>query len=188
MAKGTQIHTRDAFESLPGELKAEVEHPDKVAWDREVAEHTDEGGCSIVEVAKLASIHGFGERAKLTAKQSQSLAQTAQYVGFVIEPDARITNRPYSCKDLVSLLRTDDRPSLPADSRYHGASLMLELGMYIAASDGQVDDEEVDQIARFLESQFRLTRRMPAACRHERVFSCGTLLPLQDLASIYRRS
>jgi len=156
VAKGMQIHTRDAFESLPDELKAEVEHPDKVAWDREVAEHTDEDGCSIVEVAKLASIHGFGERAKLTAKQSQSLARTAQYVGLVIEPDARITNRPYSCKDLVSLLRTDDKPSLPADSRYHGASLMLELGMYIAASDGQVDDEEVDQIARFLESQFRL--------------------------------
>ena len=156
VAKGNQIHTRDAFESLPEELKTEVEHPDKVAWDREVAEHTDEDGCSIVEVAKLASIHGFGERAKLTAKQSQSLAQTAHYVGLVIEPDARITNRPYTSTDLVSLLRTEDKPSLPADSRYHGASLMLELGMYIAASDGQVDDEEVDQIARFLESQFRL--------------------------------
>ncbi len=33
---------------------------------------------------------------------------------------------------------------------------MLELGIYIAAADGSVDDVEVDQVARFLESQFLL--------------------------------
>ncbi len=158
VARGAQINTREAFDALPDELKAEVEHPDKNAWDRVVAEHTDEAGCSLVEIGRLASIHGLGDRAKLTAKQSRSLAQTAHHVGLVIEPDARITNRPYGSKDLVCLLRAEDKPGLPSDSSYHGASLMLELGMFIAASDGQVDDEEVDRIAGFLESQFRLDR------------------------------
>ena len=111
---------------------------------------------ALLEISKLALIHGLEERAKLTPKQSQALAQTAGYVGLVIEPDARLTNRPYGWEDLVSLLRPEGQPGLPADSRYVGASLMLELGVYIAASDGTVEDVEIDQVARFLESQFLL--------------------------------
>ena len=52
-----------------------------------------------VEVSKLAAIHGLERAPKLTPKQSQALAQTAEYVGLVIEPDARLTNRPYSWED-----------------------------------------------------------------------------------------
>ncbi len=46
---------------------------------------------------------------------------------------------------------------------------MLELGIYVAAADGTVEDVEVDQIARFLESQFLLdppdARRLEALKR-----------------------
>ncbi len=169
VAKGKEVHTREAFESLPEQLKSEVEHPDKSLWDRMVAEHTQEDGCAIVEVSNLATLYGFEARAKLTTKQSQSLAQTATSVGLDIEPDPRITNRPYGWEDLVSLLRPEGRPRLPSDSRYVGASLMLELGLYIAASDGQIDNDEVDQVARFLGSQFLLdppdARRLEALKR-----------------------
>ena len=169
LAKGIEVVSREAFEALPEGLKTKVEHPDKEKWDRLVAEHTDEDGCALVEVSKLAAIHGLEERAKLTPKQSQSLAQTAEYVGLVIEPDARLTNRPYSWDDVVSLLRPEERRRLPADSRYLAASLMLELGIYVAAADGSVEDVEVDQVARFLESQFLLdppdARRLEALKR-----------------------
>ena len=114
-------------------------------------------------------LYGLEERAKLTPTQSRALAQTAEYMGLVIEPDARLTNRPYSWEDVVSLLRREEGASLPADSRYLAASLMLELGVYIAAADGSVDDVEVDQVARFLESQFLLdppdARRLEALKR-----------------------
>ena len=46
---------------------------------------------------------------------------------------------------------------------------MLELGIYIAAADGAVDDREVDQVARFIEGQFLLdppeVRRLEALKR-----------------------
>jgi len=169
VGKGIKVNTREAFEALPDDLKAKVEHPDKEKWDRVVAEHTDEGECAIVQISKLATIHDLEERAKLTPKQSQALAQTAEYVGLVIEPDARVTNRPYNWEDLVSLLRPEGQPGLPTDSRYLAASLMLELGIYIAGADGSVEDVEVDQVARFLESQFLLVppdaRRLEALKR-----------------------
>ncbi len=156
VAKGVGIATREAFEVLPEDLKAKVDHPDKPKWDQVVAEHTSEHGFALVAVAKLASIHGVQERAKLTPKQSQALAQTAEHAGFNIEPDARFTNRPYNWDDIVSLLRPENRPALPSDPRYLAASLMLELGVYIAAADGAVEDAEAEQIAHFLESQFLL--------------------------------
>jgi uncharacterized tellurite resistance protein B-like protein len=169
VAKGIHISTREAFEALPEDLRATVDHPDKGKWDRLAADHTDKDGWALVEVSKLATIHGLEERAKLTCKHSQALAQTAQYVGLLIEPDARLTNRPYSWEDVVSLLRPEGEPGPAADSRYLAASLMLELGIYIAASDGSVEDVEVNQVARFLESQFLLdpsdARRLEALKR-----------------------
>ena len=156
MAKGVLADSREAFEALPHGVQAMVEHPDKGKWDQLAAEHTGEDGFALVEISKLASIHGLQERAKLTPSQSRVLVETAGYMGLAIEPDTRVTHRPYSWHDVVSLLRSDEEPDLPPDSRYLAASLMLELGIYIAAADGSVDDAEVDLVARFLESQFLL--------------------------------
>ncbi len=169
LAKGIEVQSREAFDALPYELKSSVEHPDKEKWDRLVGQHTDEDGCALVPVSKLATIHALSEQTKLTPKQSQALAQTAEYVGLVIEPDARLTKRPYNWEDVVSLLRPEERPRLPADSRYLAASLMLELGFYVAAADGSVEDVEINQVAHFLESQFLLdppdARRLDALKR-----------------------
>ena len=105
--------------------------------------------------------------------------------GALIEPDARLTNRPYSWDDVVSLLRREEGASHPTDSRYLAASLMLELGIYIAAADGSVDDVEVDQVARFLESQFLLDP--PDARRLEALKRVFTARP-PTLAGLGKRS
>ena len=169
LSKGIEVESREAFEALPDELKATVEHPEKRKWDTLVSENSREDGYVLVELSKLAILYGLEARPKLTPTQSRALAQTAEYVGLAIEPDARLTHRPYSWEDVVSLLHRDEGAGLPADSRYLAAALMLELGTYIAAADGSVDDVEVDQVARFLESQFLLgppdSRRLEALKR-----------------------
>ena len=156
MAKGAEVLTREAFEALPDDLKPGVEHPDKLDWDRVTAENAREEGAVLVAAGQLATIHGIPKKAKLTPRQSESLARTAHHVGFVIEPDVRVTNRPYGWDEVVALLRPEESPELPKDSRYAGASLMLELGLFVASADGIVEDKEVDHITRFLESQFLL--------------------------------
>ena len=45
LGKGTEVGSREAFEALPDEFKAKVEHPHKEKWDRVVTEHTNEDGC-----------------------------------------------------------------------------------------------------------------------------------------------
>jgi len=169
LAKGVEVDSREAFDAMPDDLKAIVEHPEKKKWAAMVAEHTREDGFALVEVSKLAALHGLEPRAKLTPTQSRSIATTAEYMGLAIEPDSRITTRTYGWEDVVSLIRAEAGAGLPTDPRYLAASLMLELGVFIAAADGSVDDVEIDQVARFLESQFLLgptdTRRLEALKR-----------------------
>ena len=138
LGRGMDFSSREAFQALPDKLKATVEHPDQEKWDQIVFEHSRDDGCAVVEVSALAALQGFPERARLTRFQSEALAQTAQFVGRVIEPDARLTGRPYAWKDRVALLRSlEEESDRPEDkSRYLAASLMLELGIYIAAADG----------------------------------------------------
>jgi uncharacterized tellurite resistance protein B-like protein len=169
MARGGGVLTRAAYDALPDELRAGLEHPDKPAWERLAGEKTQEDGTVLVEAGELAGLLGIASRPKLTARQGESLAQTAHAVGFVIEPDARVTGRPYGWGDLVALYRPEEAPSLPANAGYPGAALMLELGMFVAAADGRIEDGEVGRIAAFLESQFQLdppdVRRLEALKR-----------------------
>jgi uncharacterized tellurite resistance protein B-like protein len=152
----TESLTREAYEALPEDIKADVEHPDEPDWKRLAAAHTGENGVAILEVSQLALLQDTVKRLILTPKQSERLATTAQDVGFLIEPDARITNRPYAWDDVVALFRAEDKPGLPTDPSFTAASTMLQLGMFVAAADGTVHDDEVTHIARCLESRFLL--------------------------------
>ena len=64
---------------------------------------------------------------------------------------------------------------------------MLELGFYVAAADGSVEDVEINQVARLLESQFLLdppdARRLDAL---KRVFMVRPP-SLTDSANTYGR-
>ena len=171
LAKGGETLTRAAYDALPDDLRAGVEHPDKAAWDKIASENAREDGVVRVSAGKLAAVQGIAERPKLTLKQSESLGETADAVGLLIEPDARLTHCPLSWDDTIALLRPElkaesERPSRVQESNYPAASLMLELGMYIAASDGEIRTEEVDHVAGFLETRFLLdpteTRRLEA--------------------------
>jgi tellurite resistance protein len=156
MARGMEVSTRLAYEALPDDLKAATEHPDSVQWQRLVTEHVDTEGTVLVSAGAIAKIQGFDERAKLTMKQSESIAQTAHWIGLVVEPDARVMNRAYGWTDRVILFRPETRPALPSGGEYRAASVLLELGMFIAAADAKIEKDEVDHIASYLESQFRL--------------------------------
>lgn len=166
VAKGTKAGTREVYHALPEVLKAEADHPDKEKWEKVIADHAKENGVALLNISKLNKIQGFEPRPKLTFKQSEDLSVTANEVGFLLVPDARITCRAYGWDDIVAVIRPIDKTSLPKDDAYHSASLMLELGVAIASADGKVDNDEINFIVQTLESQFTLepadTRRLEA--------------------------
>ena len=153
--KGTPVDSREAYEALPEALKAETEHPDRKRWEQIVSEETREDGVVIVEVSRLASAQEVDERARLTSKQSTGLAETANHIGYAIEPDARTTGRTYRWDDKISLFHSEEA-QVSGESPYLAASIILELGISVAIADGQIDEGEIDHITHFLESQFML--------------------------------
>ena len=169
LAKGIEVQSREAFDALPDELKARVEHPDKEKWDRLVGQHTDEDGCALVPVSKLATIHGL-ERANEAHAQAEPGAGADRGI-------RGLGHRTRCAADQVARIagKTWFRCSAPrkghASGRLPLPCCVLDAGawVYVAAADGSVEDVEIDQVARFLESQFLLdppdARRLEALKR-----------------------
>jgi uncharacterized tellurite resistance protein B-like protein len=155
LAKATVENPRLVYELLPDDLKAETEHPDKPRWDEIVAEYAREDGFALAPVSKLAALHDITQRSRLTLKQSEALAKTAEYVGYLIEPDPRISRRAYAWDELVALFRPESDGPLPTD-RYRSAALVLELGWAIAAADGVVTEEETRLVGQLFQGLFVL--------------------------------
>jgi uncharacterized tellurite resistance protein B-like protein len=156
LAKGIDVNSREAYNALPESLRAEVEHPDKPRWDTVVNEHIVKDGLALVQVSDIAAIGDQVSQPRLTSKQSEELAETANHVGYVLVPDFRITGQAYKCDDTVGIFRPKGEPTLPADDSFIPATRVLKLGVAMAASDGMITGEEVEHITNFLETEFGL--------------------------------
>jgi uncharacterized tellurite resistance protein B-like protein len=104
---------------------------------------------------KLATLHQI-ETGKLTVGDSRMIAMTIEGSGLSIEPDARFTNRRYKRDERVILFPGKPIPHFEA-SRYLAAAYMLQIGLAIAAADGEVAEEETDYLTHQLQDSFVLT-------------------------------
>jgi uncharacterized tellurite resistance protein B-like protein len=166
IGSGIEAGEREAYETLPDDLKAEVEHPDLRRWEELAAENVRGDGVILVPVREVAGLLGIPERPRLSLAQSRVAAQTAQDVGFAVEPDARFSRRSYGWEDRLCLFRSPDKSPLPATSAFAQAALVLELGVALASADRTATAEDVSHITFFLETHFVLdpveSRRLEA--------------------------
>jgi tellurite resistance protein len=155
VAPTTGEFTVETWEALPNDLRDGVDHPLAPAIHSIVAEGSQNGQECLVSAGRLAPLLQLEHRPKLTSTQSRRLAQTIEFTGYSIEPDARMTGRGYGWDDRVAVfLRTDETD---ADaSRYAGASCMLRLGLAVAEADGDIDEEELRRLTEQIEAAFQL--------------------------------
>jgi len=156
VGKGKDVFTREAYSALPDELKAEVDHPDKEKWDAFVTGHTEDNAFALVSAGALGQLSDMPERPRMTLNQSISVAQTASDVGYVVVPDPRLTEKAFKWNDLIAIFRPEGRAQSSTDKQYMAVSLLLELGVAVAAADGEIENEEMAHISNFLKSQFML--------------------------------
>lgn len=145
-----------AYEALPAELR-QGEHPDYAKWFDLWRQTVNTDGVPVVSLPQLAALKGIAERRTLLKSQCLELLQTADSIGIGLEPDSRLMGRNYRWDDVVTMFLLDgEESSDPA--AYQAAASMLQLGLTVAAADGQVDPDEVVRITQHLEDQFELTR------------------------------
>ncbi|MBU0507778.1 TerB N-terminal domain-containing protein [bacterium] len=155
-ASGGNLSSREAYEALPDDLRRKTDHPDAGKWTEVLKPHIGDDGIALIEISKLAPLLEIAARDKLTMKQSRDLADTAQHVGYVIEPDGRILSTAYHWDSLVSLFHDEEILSKPIDPRFKAASLVLQLGLWIAAADGTADEQELRVLTSFISGIFDL--------------------------------
>lgn len=160
-----QTMTAEMYEALPSELRNE-DHPNFETWYQIIDQYTDDScGITLVPVSKLATARGIPERAKLTKKQCGQILNSADCMDLCLEPDSRETGQNYRWNEFVSVFPRDYGDSENLAS-YHAASILLRLGISIAAADGNVDDEELRLITVHLEQQFELSHQESTRLEH----------------------
>jgi uncharacterized tellurite resistance protein B-like protein len=147
--------TAAMYEALPPELRQD-DHPDYPVWCRVIDRYTNNDGWTIVPIAELAQARGISQRPRLTRSQSEELVRTAEAMELSLEPDPRITGLTYRWDDSVSVFPRESESDQNLKS-YHAASILLRLGMGVAAADGEVNPCEVERITSQLREQFRLS-------------------------------
>lgn len=154
-AAGSGQLTTEMWEALP-EISRQEDHPEVEAWSKLIQQACQVHGRPLISISGLAAIKNFEPRGRLTKKQTEQLLTTAGHLGLVLEPDARMLGRNYAWDEIVAIFpRRDPLPENTAD--YHAATVLLRLGMSIAAADGQIDETEVQRISSHLSQQFQLT-------------------------------
>ncbi|MEQ8855232.1 TerB N-terminal domain-containing protein [Gimesia sp.] len=162
---GDEVLTADVYEALPVELRND-DHPDFDTWYQIIDKFTDESGMSFIPISELANARGIAERSRLTKKQSQQILTTADCMDLCLEPDSRETGQNYRWDEHVSVFPKEEEESEEDLKSYHAASILLRLGMSIAAADGTVDEEELEMITAHLEQQFNLSPQESVRLEH----------------------
>jgi uncharacterized tellurite resistance protein B-like protein len=150
-----ELLTPAAWEALPAEIRAGIDHPLTDAVCKLIQECTDEAGRTLIPVSKLAALCHVEHMERYTPTESTRICRTVEYVGYCLEPDARLSGRTYRNDDVVTaFLKTTDEDTYMA--RYRAAACMLRFGMIVATADGQVHPDEMTVLLQDLEQMFEL--------------------------------
>jgi tellurite resistance protein len=152
---GIEIDQVKRWEALPDALRAGTEHPLTEEFCKLVDSRADEAGQSILPVSELASVLEVEGAGKLTLGRCRRLCQTAEQIGFFLEPDARLTGRAYrQDEQVMAFLKMSTSPVDLA--KYGPAACMLQFGFLVASSDGEAEEREMRVISQHIESAFEL--------------------------------
>ena len=186
--EGQEQLTPAVWEALPEEIRASTDHPLTDDVCRLVQECTDEAGRTLIPAPKLAALLQLGHKERYTPTESAQICRTVEYVGYCLEPDARLSGRSFRKDDVVTaFLKTTDEDTYMA--RYRAAACMLHLGMVVAAADGEVHPDELTVLLQDLEQMFNLNdheRRRLEALRSLITATGSDLASLSQMAKLLK--
>jgi uncharacterized tellurite resistance protein B-like protein len=156
---GTSPLTADAWLALPPELRADHDHPDQETWDVAVQAAPQMGAFRVITAGRLVQLAGIAVDGRVTGARLRRAVETASYVGYAIEPDARVHARTMPVDAELAIWSTD-AISPPDAGLWRSIHIMLSLTMSIAHADGEVSDEEAHTVHSLIANLFPLDDAM----------------------------
>lgn len=168
VAKPDGALTVDAWEAMPPELRADVDHPLADAVAAIVGAAADDDACAVLPAGRLAELIGIERRPSMTLSQSQRLAATIGHTGYCLVPDAMISPTRYGWEEPVAVLAGAGEDDVDP-RRYNAAACVLRLGLHVALADGDANELELRVLSDHVDAVFGLStaeqRRLAALRR-----------------------
>lgn len=151
--------TGEAWLALPPELRADYDHPDQEKWDTSIAAAPRVGAFHILTAGRLAALAGIETDERVTSARLRRVAQTADVLGYALEPDPRAYARTLAADTELAIWETEHAG--PPDAKlWRSIHMMLSLAMSIAVADGNVSDEEAHTVHSLIANLFPLDDAM----------------------------
>lgn len=131
-----------------------VVNPIAVKWSDAVRRNQISFGFLKLTVNELVSLLGYLPVETFNLARSKGVATAAEQWGYCVEPDPRYGGGSYWGTRELGLFQPPSGIMVPPSETFLGASALLQLCLLVAAADGTVDRDELDQFRRFIDAQF----------------------------------
>ncbi len=170
---GITRENRLAWEALPAALQ-QGEHPSRAKLHQLGGDLLETTGYATTTLEAVARALELGERPALSPQLSRGIAQSLQYCGLGVEPDARLSGKSYRWDDALMIFRASPEKLGTADEaaalRYQSHAAFIRCALYVAQAAGEVQQETLSLIAQRLFETFELQpmekRRAKALANH----------------------
>lgn len=120
---------------------------------------------------EVAELLGKSQQDNFTLPESKGLARIVESFGYCLEPDPRHGAGNFWGNREVGIFQPPSGTIQNPSENFLGASALLQLCLLVAAADGTVDHDELDQFRKFIEGHFHFTPD-----EHQRLVVLETLL------------
>lgn len=137
----TNLDRLKAYIAMPVELRKDQSHPLAEVFQQALDSCPKSDAIWFVPVSALAGLLSIEERATLTQKQSEDIADLVGSLGHTLAPHPAILNLPLGWSQEVALCTSASGQSITAE--LGGLLRLLYLGVLVASADGVVDEAEL---------------------------------------------
>lgn len=153
---GETPDSKAALALLPPELVDGLEDDSVCQLKKWLAQTLGEQDLVVVPGETLLSQWDASAPLKLTKKESTTLAQGLEKLGFSIEPDIRFGGKPLKGDSRIVLFRLGDMAQAAPSQDYTAATLLLHLAASVASADA-VDAAKQSHLEEHLEAVLHLS-------------------------------
>jgi tellurite resistance protein len=146
-------------------------NPFPAKWAEALRRNEIQFGFLRLTANELAELLGKAPQDNFTLPESRALARTVEGFGYCLEPDPRHGAGNFWGNREVGIFQPPSGILQEPSANFLGASALLQLCLLVAAADGTVDRDELDQFRKFIESHFHFTPD-----EHQRLVVLETLL------------
>lgn len=163
--------TVTATPSIMAQAVAPSVNPFPAKWAEALRRNEIQFGFLRLTASELAELLGKAAQDNFTLPESKAMARMVENFGYCLEPDPRHGAGNFWGNREVGIFQPPSGTIQEPSANFLGASALLQLCLLVAAADGTVDRDELDQFRKFIESHFRFTPD-----EHQRLVVLETLL------------